>query len=118
MQCYAKKYGWLYVSPVQPEKTQGNHSPSEMSWKNLFKGVSYVAKPNKQQNWVMASWQWHNAVVWKKHGWLFFSQVQPDKRQVNHTPSEISWKELFNGVWYVAKPFEQQKVGLGLLAMA
>ena len=49
--------------------------------------------------------QWYE----KKHGWLFFSQVQPDKRQVNHTPSEISWKELFNGVWYVAKPFEQQQ---------
>jgi len=43
-----KMHGWLFISPVQPDKTQKNYTPSEISWR-VYKGVSYDAKPNKQQ---------------------------------------------------------------------
>jgi len=34
-----KKHWWLLISQVQPDKTQANQTPFEISWKELLNGV-------------------------------------------------------------------------------
>ena len=47
-------------------------------------------------------------------GWSLFLQVKLKNTQVKHAPSKIPWRELSNGISYVAKPSDRQKVILNL----